>query len=438
MMLPIPGVGNESGPQYAFDINSALALVDAHDHSPGKGVQVTPAGLNINANLSFQSNSATLVGSIVFSAVSPPSTLQALYVAPGVESPADQDLWFNDGNGNQVQLTSNGAVNATIASIPGESYAAGTFYWKQGALSTTPANFDIGSITLRPNTPATSNGVQLIPPSTVATTFTFPTYSVTIGGTLPLGLTSVMAVSSGGTVSPVASGTNGQYLGMTGGIPAWTSFPAKAPTQTVFTGGSGTYATPVGAVAIKIRMVGGGGGGASANGSSPINGGNGGDTSFGTYTAGHGFGAAAGAVSGGAGGTVSGSPAIGIAGASGGDGTRMQVTSGAFEPGYNSGAGGSSAFGGAGASIGFRNSGPVAGLSATTNSGSGGSGAANVNYGTYPGGGGGAGAYVEQLISSPSSTYAYGVGSGGAGGTATSGTTGGAGGSGIIIIDEYY
>jgi hypothetical protein len=37
------------------------------------------------------------------------------------------------------------------------------------------------------------------------------------------------------------------------------------------------------------------------------------------------------------------------------------------------------------------------------------------------------------LITSPSSTYAYSVGTGG-----TAGTLGGAGGSGIIIIEEFY
>ena len=172
MSLPIASVGNEPGPNYAYDANSSFTLLDGHDHSPGKGVQITPAGLNINADLTLQSNNLTQVGSIIFSPQTSDSTLLALYVKPGTESPSPiQDLWFNDGVGNQIQITAGGAVNATIASIPGESYAFGTFTWRQGTGSTTPANFDIGAITIRPTTPATTFGTTLSAAS-VSTSYT--------------------------------------------------------------------------------------------------------------------------------------------------------------------------------------------------------------------------------------------------------------------------
>ena len=80
-------------------------------------------------------------------------------------------MWYTDGNGVPIQLTSGGLVNATIASLPGESYAAGTFFWKQGNLSTTPANFDIGSITLRPNVAGTTFGVVLNPPAGITSEY---------------------------------------------------------------------------------------------------------------------------------------------------------------------------------------------------------------------------------------------------------------------------
>lgn len=172
MLLTIPGVGTEQGPNYGLDINTSFTLVDQHDHSLGKGVQITPAGININAALSLNNNNLTNTQGIIFTAQgSLPTTLQYLYVSPGVETPLTEDLWYNDGNGNQVQITNNGLVNATIASIPGESYAAGTFFWKQGALSTVPANFDIGSITLRPNVAATAFGVVLSPPSGITSQY---------------------------------------------------------------------------------------------------------------------------------------------------------------------------------------------------------------------------------------------------------------------------
>ncbi len=172
MFLVVPGVGTQDGPDYGLNINSDLGLIDLHDHSLGKGVAISPAGLNINSDLTFNSNDLTNVGGIGFTALgSNPSTLQFLYVSPGVETPLTEDLWFNDGNGNQVQITSGGTVNATIASLPGESYAAGTFFWVQGVGSTTPANFDIGSITLRPNVAATTFGVVLSPPSGIGSQY---------------------------------------------------------------------------------------------------------------------------------------------------------------------------------------------------------------------------------------------------------------------------
>ncbi len=171
MSLPIPTVGSQPGPDYAFNINASLTLIDQHDHSQGRGVQITPAGLNINTDLTLNDHSLTTISNLVFSTQVSSALPQALYVAPGTETPAINDLFFNDGNGNIVQITSAGAVNATAASIPGESYAGGTFFWKQGTGSTTPANFDIGSITLRPNTALTTNGVRLSPPSTISTQY---------------------------------------------------------------------------------------------------------------------------------------------------------------------------------------------------------------------------------------------------------------------------
>jgi hypothetical protein len=78
-----------------------------------------------------------------------------------------------------------------------------------------------------------------------------------------------------------------------------------------------------------------------------------------------------------------------------------------------------------------------AGLSGKLGGGGGGGGGSGTAITT--GSGGGAGAYIEALISNPSATYSYAVGSGGAGGTAgTSGFAGGTGGSGYIEITEYY
>lgn len=265
MGLPIPAVGSEPGPNYAFDINSALTLVDQHDHSPGKGIQITPAGLNINADLSFQGNNATLLNSVEFQAqASPDSTLLSLYVAPGLESPTPiNDLWFTDGVGNQIQLTSNGEVNATIASLPGESFAFGTFFWKQGAGSTTPANFDIGSITLRPNIAATTFGVVLSPPSGISSQ-----YNIALP-LLPAG-NSFVTIDNTGTMSTVPlplTGSNIANQTVTASNIANNTITKAQLATSVYTwdsqtfNSSGSFTVPAGVNLIFVQGIGGGGGG---------------------------------------------------------------------------------------------------------------------------------------------------------------------------------
>lgn len=193
MDLTVPYVNVDPGPDYANNINNSFSLIDAHDHSSGKGVQITPSGLNINAALTFNGNPLTNASYVEFQLQSSgPGVSQSLYVQNGSESPARPDLWYYDGS-SAVQLTNNGSVNATIANLPGESYGAGTFTWKQGVGSTTPAAFDIGAITLRPNVAGTTNGITLQTGAiSSAWTLTLPT--------LP-SVTSFLTVDSSGNIS---------------------------------------------------------------------------------------------------------------------------------------------------------------------------------------------------------------------------------------------
>ena len=270
MNLSIPGVGSEPGPQYASDVNSSLTLIDQHDHSPGRGVQITPAGININSTLNFNDEAATNLTLVSFEAGGlPTTTVQAVSVAPVASI---NELFYTDSNGTQTQITSNGVVNATAAAIPGESYSAGTFIWTQtqSSLPTTPANFDIGSIILRPNTAGTNNGVVLSPPSGISTEYPIVLPAQPSG-------TGVLTLSASGVMSAI-QGTSGQYLAG-GSTPAFTSF--KAPTQTILTTGTSlTYTPPSGVFYLRIKAVSGGGGGGSCQGNGLGTGGGGGSATL--------------------------------------------------------------------------------------------------------------------------------------------------------------
>lgn len=203
MLLPIPGVGTEAGPQFAFDINNALNLIDAHDHSSGRGVQVTPSGLNINATLNFQNQLISSPQAIIFQNQSSLATVNALYTIAG-------ELWYNDPT-NPVQITSAGTVNATSSSLTSgtasAAFSAGVLVVNSVTSNSTPANIQFGSALLGNNT-AGSNFLTLQPPSLTGGgyTLTLPTIPATTKF-LTIDNTGVISTASSISGSQLATGT---------------------------------------------------------------------------------------------------------------------------------------------------------------------------------------------------------------------------------------
>jgi hypothetical protein len=178
MSLILPTIGQEPGPNWAQDLNNSLSLLDQHNHAPGSGIQITPAGLDINSDLTFNGNNAVNLKSTRFiSQISPlasGSDIGCVYVSGA-------DLYYNDTLGNQVRLTISGAVNGTPGSIGGlvapatVTYVpANQAYVFQSNVNTS-GSIDAGPITFRNNT-SLSNGITLAPPSPLPGnyTITFP------------------------------------------------------------------------------------------------------------------------------------------------------------------------------------------------------------------------------------------------------------------------
>lgn len=118
MSLSLPTVSVTAGPTYATQINSAFETIDLHDHTSGKGVQIPTSGLNINATLQFNDNGASELTFAAFTAGSAPSSTKAVYV-----SSSNNDLYYRDGSGNNIRLTSGGSI-ATPAGSAAISYTA--------------------------------------------------------------------------------------------------------------------------------------------------------------------------------------------------------------------------------------------------------------------------------------------------------------------------
>lgn len=208
MNLPIPVVGIDLGPDWALNIDVSLALIDLHDHSTGKGVPVTPSGINISSDLTFSLNNATNLRSVRFSnngLLAGANDLGCLYESGG-------ELYYNDALGNQVKITQNGSVVVSNGNISGlvspasATYSAGTFVWQSDV--NTAANLDAASIVLRTTTPS-SPGLTLSPPSGIASD-----YAINLPA-LPGSKELLFIDSSGnmttGTTNVVSSASCGSY-----------------------------------------------------------------------------------------------------------------------------------------------------------------------------------------------------------------------------------
>lgn len=247
--------------------------------------------------------------------------------------------------------------------------------------------------------------------ATIGATYTNNAITFTVGATVASGIEITMT----GAGDPAVSGT----LTKTGGT--------GDTTLTFYAFRKPLY--------LRALVLGGGGGGGGSGTTTTAGSTDGAASTFGTsFLVANGGSKSAGSVSGAGGTATIAAGAVGLAlpGNAGGPFTNPSSSAGLA--------------GGEGGSSGGLASKPAAaaeraaGVNAPTNSGAGGGGGGGSALATIQSGaGGGGGGFVDVLIPTPLSTYAYAVGAGGNGGIAgTSGFTGGNGAAGIIEIWEYY
>lgn len=175
MLMNLPTVAVTTGTGYATQQNAALDVVDAHDHTSGKGVRVPASGIDVNADLPFGSNAATGLGSAQF-------TSQTVALT-GIESALyflDGDLYAIDGDGNAIQMTVGGVIaSGIVGNISGltspatAAYAASTFTWKSTA--NRYAVMAGGPVSLRRADEDNPNAITMQPAASTATqTLTLP------------------------------------------------------------------------------------------------------------------------------------------------------------------------------------------------------------------------------------------------------------------------
>lgn len=183
MSLLLPTVSETTGPEYASILNEALGSegtgVDGHDHTSGKGVPITPAALNINADVDFQTNSAlNLLSSQYVSQDNAIDGTNLIYVLSG-------DFYMLDGNGTSIRITENGAISAAsfgaitgLTSPASASFATDTFTWLYD--TDKYALMASGPLLLRRDGETAPHRIKVTPPASLAAD-----YDLTLPGSLP-------------------------------------------------------------------------------------------------------------------------------------------------------------------------------------------------------------------------------------------------------------
>jgi hypothetical protein len=211
LTLPTPGV--TAGPTWAQQINSAFVLIDQHTHAPGSGAQVPTAGLNINADLAFNGYNSTALRSARFSDNGAPlalgTDLRSVYSSGG-------NLYWNNGAGQQVQITSGAALNAaSIGAIGGdystssasEFYTSATQTFSFWQAANKPATVDAGNVILRQAGATSPQGVTLKSPNSLVSS-----YALTFPAALP-GATSLVTFDTSGNVATSISASSPTFAG---------------------------------------------------------------------------------------------------------------------------------------------------------------------------------------------------------------------------------
>jgi hypothetical protein len=114
MSLNEPSVGVTTGPTWATETNANWELLDAHDHTSGKGVQLTPSALNINADMEFNQNSATeLKNAVLDNDIHASASGDTNYSVYSYGA----NLYWRNGSGTAVQITNGASLNSTGGAI---------------------------------------------------------------------------------------------------------------------------------------------------------------------------------------------------------------------------------------------------------------------------------------------------------------------------------
>lgn len=200
-------------------LNTLLGLVENHDHSSGKGVQIPSSALAIDADVSWATHAITSMLAIEFSEVATSSVTS--YVDALFVNAADHNLYFRNQGGTNVQVTSGNTLNVSIVGgIGGDYSTVGALfsyddstrrYLAQQEGSPRPwAGLATGDIDLYQKAASIANKVTIKSPSALAAS-----YAVTMPAALP-SAQALLQMDASGNLSASNTLASNQNLALTG------------------------------------------------------------------------------------------------------------------------------------------------------------------------------------------------------------------------------
>lgn len=139
------GLGGDSFESAAEKINEALRIIDNHNHSPGKGKGVPYSALCADSDLNVNEYNINRINILNLIEILQPNITknQSLYVL-------NKDLYFRDGFGNNIRITSGGQVvlqpsGSTRQSFLSSPVAVSDVRYNNGILYVSYHNLESGS-----------------------------------------------------------------------------------------------------------------------------------------------------------------------------------------------------------------------------------------------------------------------------------------------------
>jgi len=214
-------------------LDQVFTVIDQHDHTTGKGVQIPTAALNVNAHLAM--GSFAVKDALAFDlGPTTPASVSSFSSALFANSSDSNNLYYRNSSGVNVQITSGSTLNVSIVGGIGGDYSsvsallsfddATDSYWLQQQGSPRPwARVRVGDVDIYETAASITNRVRVQSPSGLAASYAM---------TLPAALgsqTEPLSVSSAGVMSLGKHGTytlqlHGSIFQPTAGTPAYGAF----------------------------------------------------------------------------------------------------------------------------------------------------------------------------------------------------------------------